>query len=140
TGTPDSWTSSFPGYFGHKPNYSISATGHASIEGHLIRNLLGEPGPGSGSYPLRGAYNGDPQRGWAGPYVTSLPKTDPWGDKYIINVRNLHAGYLKMPGAAPRCPTTGDLPKLAVIVLSAGPNRNIETPVDQCFDNFAAAG
>jgi hypothetical protein len=140
TGSPESWSAA--GYFGHKPNYSVAATGHASIEGHLIRNQLGAPAnPGTGpSYPLRGAYIGDPQRGWAGPYITSLPKTDPWGDKYIINVRNLHAGYLKTAGVGAQCASTGDLPKLAVIVLSAGPNRNIETPVDQCFDNFKASG
>jgi len=78
---------------------------------------------------------GDPQKGWAGPYVIALPKTDPWGDKYIINVRNLHSGYLKtLSGSSSR------LPKLAVIVLSAGLNRNIETRVDQSFDSFSAAG
>ena len=67
--------------------------------------------------------------------MIALPKTDPWGDKYIINVRNLHSGYLKtLSGSSSR------LPKLAVIVLSAGPNRNIETRVDQSFDSFSAAG
>ncbi len=134
--TPDSWPSSFSGFFGHKPNYTVA--GHTSIEGHLIRNQLGAPvAPGTGpSYPLRGSYTGDPQRGWAGPYITSLPKTDPWGDKYLINVRNLHAGYLKTFDGG----SSSALPKLAVIVISAGPNRNIETRVDQSFDNFAAAG
>jgi len=131
-----SWPSTFTGFFGHKPNYTVA--GHASIEGHLIRNQLGEPvAPGTGpSYPLRGSYIGDPQRGWAGPYITSMPKTDPWGDKYLINVRNLHAGYLKNFAGG----SSSALPKLAVIVISAGPNRNIETRVDQSFDNFAAAG
>ena len=130
-----SWESSLPGFFGHKPNYTVA--GHASLEGHLIRNVLGSPSATTvASYPLRGAYIGDPQRGWAGPYITSLPKTDPWGDKYIINVRNLHAGYLKNFAGG----SSSTLPKLAVIVISAGPNRNIETRVDQSFDNFAAAG
>src|SRR5207244_12715112 len=87
-------------------------------------------------YPLRGSYTGDPQRGWAGPYITSMPKTDPWGDKYLINVRNLHSGYLRTFDGG----SSSALPKLAVIVISAGPNRNIETRVDQSFDNFASAG
>ena len=122
--------------FGHKPDYSSGSdpTSHASIEGHLIANILAAPGSLE-RYPVRGDYVGDPQRGWAGPYVTALPKTDPWGDKYIINVRNLHAGYLKT--------ISGDqssLAKLAVIVISAGQNRNLETRVDQSFDQFAAAG
>src|SRR5207244_8436786 len=86
-------------------------------------------------YPLRGSYTGDPQRGWAGPYITSLPKTDPWGNKYLINVRELHAGHLLDPAFSTiHAPTMGisgttgtisgpgNLPKVAVIVLSAGPN------------------
>ena len=123
------------GFFGHRPDFSTGPNGHASIEGHLIRNVLGSP-TSTQRYPLRGFYNGDPQRGWSGPYVTSLPKTDPWGDKYIINVRNLHAGYLKGLSA------TGEanLPKLAVVVISAGPDRNLQTHVDQQFDNFKAEG
>ena len=124
-----------PGYFGHKPDYTLGPVGHATIEGHLLRNILGDPTLAIASYPLRGQYIGDPNRGWAGPYITSLPKTDPWGDKYIINVRNLHAGYLRTLVSG-----TATLPNLAVVVISAGPNRNIETSVDQQFNNFAAAG
>jgi len=126
------------GYFGDMPDYQPN--GHASIEGHLVTNVLGNPvtspsGAAGNFYPPRGSYVGDPQKGWAGPYVIALPKTDPWGDKYIVNVRNLHSGYLKtLSGSSSR------LPKLAVIVLSAGPNRNIETRVDQSFDSFSAAG
>src|SRR5207237_10865490 len=96
--SPIAWPSTFLAFFGHKPNFSV--TGHTSIEGHLIRNVLCEPGT-TASYPLRGTYSGDPQRGWSGPYITSLPKTDPWGDKYLINVRNLHANYLRTyPGGS----------------------------------------
>ena len=131
------WTTA--GYFGHMPDYTggtgaAGANGHATIEGHLIRNVLAAPGSTT-SYPLRGQYIGDPNRGWAGPYITSLPKTDPWGDKYIINVRNLHAGYLST-----LAPSGSALPNLAVIVLSAGPDRSIETSVDQPFNSFGAAG
>jgi len=31
----------------------------------------------------------------------------------------------------------GDLPKIAVIVISAGPNRTIETSAEQQFNDFA---
>ena len=122
------------GFFGHKPNFALS--GHATIEGHLIRNILGDPISSTDVYPLRGTYTGDPNRGWAGPYVSSLPKTDPWGNKYIINVQYLHAGFLKNLTTG----GSGDLPKIAVIVISAGPNRNIETQVDQPFTSFKAQG
>jgi hypothetical protein len=133
-GHDDSWDSGNPdGRFGHKPDYDF----HGTIEGHLIRNVLGGP-DSDANYPLRGAYSGDPQRGWAGPYVAVLPKTDPWGNKYMINVQELHATHLRDEHADQI--GVGALPKIAVIVISAGPNRMIETAGDQGFDNFTALG
>jgi hypothetical protein len=131
---PAAWSES--GFFGHKPDYST----HDSIEGHLVRNELGRTG--NKEYPLRGNYSGDPQRGWAGPYVAVLPKTDPWGNKYMINIRELHAAHLLDSGFASvhLAGGPGNLPKIAVVVLSAGPNRTIETNGEQQFDVFAAAG
>jgi hypothetical protein len=119
------------GYFGHMPDYDK----HDTLEGHLIRNKLAGIAS-TEKYPLRGSYTGDPQRGWAGPYIASLPKTDPWGNKYMINVRYLHSGFLRtLPGSGP-----GSLPKIAVIVISAGPNRTLETAANQQFDQFSASG
>jgi hypothetical protein len=129
-----------PNYFGHKPNYLEE--GHDSIEGHLIRNELGGS-TAPGAYPLRGSYEGDPQRGWAGPYVAVLPKTDPWGNKYIINVRELHSGHLLDEAFADKhgtAGTVGSLPKMAVIVISAGANRTLETEAEQAFNSFSATG
>lgn len=124
------------GFFGHKPDY----TTHDSIEGHLIRNELGRVSVKK--YPLRGTYSGDPQRGWAGPYVSSLPKTDSWGNKYLINIRELHAGHLLDSGFSSTHGVggPGNLPKIAVIVISAGPNRTLETSAEQQFDQFKASG
>jgi type II secretory pathway pseudopilin PulG len=138
--TTDPWTGEAD-FFGHKPDYIDR--GHDTIEGHLIRNELGAAGvPGGGSsYPVRGSYSGDPQRGWAGPYVAVLPKTDPWGNKYMINVRELHAGHLLDPAfAGDHGIDVGSLPKMAVVVISAGPNRNIETSAEQSYDVFQAEG
>ena len=70
---------------------------------------------------MRGAYSGNPSRGWAGPYIPVLPKTDPWGNKYIVNIRDLPTGR-------------------AVLVLSAGPNRTIETSSGQQGDSVAVSG
>ncbi len=134
--------SGIAGFFGHTPN----TPKHDTIEGHLIRNQIGGlSATGTGTYyPLRGFYAGDPQRGWAGPYISSLPKTDPWGNKYIINVRELHAGHLLDPAYdSTHERAVNDqmpMPKMAVIVLSAGPNRTIETPAEQQFDTFMAMG
>lgn len=124
------------GFFGHKPDYA----GHDSLEGHLIRNELARVSVKK--YPLRGSYTGDPQRGWAGPYVGFLPKTDSWGNKYIINIRELHAGHLLDSAFASvhGVGGPGNLPKIAVVVISAGPNRTLETSAEQQFDKFRAEG
>ena len=132
-GAAEPWTRT--GFFGHLLDYEL----HDSLEGHLIRNQLG--GPDSLQfYPLRGTYSGDPTRGWSGPYVASLPKTDPWGNKYLINVRELHAGFLLSRRYQGVSGGPGNLPKIAVVVLSAGPNRTIETGAEQQFDAFTVRG
>jgi hypothetical protein len=130
--TPPAWETT--SLFGHKVDY----VNHDSIEGHLIRNELG--GLDTKRYPLRGSYAGDPQRGWAGPYIAVLPKTDPWGNKYLINVQELHSGHLLNPTSGHVGASVGNLPKIAVIVLSAGANRTIETSSQQTYDNFITGG
>ena len=129
--SPPTWSDGI--HFGNMPDYNL----HDSIEGQLMYNVLGHLS--TATYPLRGTYAGDPERGWAGPYVAVLPKTDPWGNKYMINVRDLNAGYLlansSLLGGGP-----GNLPQIAVIVLSAGPNRVIETNQEQSYNTFAPAG
>ncbi len=59
------------------------------------------------------------QFGWNGPYLSSDLTTDPWGNRYMINVGliDLTSGPLGRNG----------VPKSAVWVLSAGSNGNIET-------------
>lgn len=60
------------------------------------------------------------QFGWNGPYFSSGVGADPWGRRYVVNV-----GLIDLsPGAA----TASGQPKMAVWVLSAGPNGIIETP------------
>ena len=131
---PSTWSEG-PNLFGHSIDYDT----HDSIEAHMVKNVLGNVT--SENYPLRGSYGGDPQRGWAGPYVSTLPKTDPWGNKYLINVRELHAGHLLDTAFDTiHDKEAGLLPKLAVIVLSAGPNRTIETPAEQQYNEFKAYG
>ena len=132
--TPPVWDET--GFFCHKPDYSL----HDTIEGHLVKNELGRNA--TKFYPLRGTYSGDTRRGWAGPYVGTLPKTDPWGNKYLINIRELHTGHLLDTAFAGTHGANGpgNVPKVAVIVLSAGPNRTIETSAEQRFDDFVAFG
>lgn len=60
------------------------------------------------------------QFGWNGPYFSSEISPDPWGNRYVVNVALIEMS----PGAV----TAGGRPKMAVWVLSAGPNGVIDTP------------
>ena len=55
------------------------------------------------------AYPSTGDNAWDGPYALKF-KADPWGNRYMSNVRNFHQGQ------------TG-----AVWVISAGPNGQIES-------------
>ncbi len=133
--SPDTYNSNSE-RFGHE----VSSTDD-TIEGHMIRNRLGWTSTdggltflGTATYPERGTVPGDPRRGWSGPYVVMMSKADPWGGKYLINVRKLHVKHFVDIGS------TGVLPNVAVIVVSAGPNRTLETPADQTGKDFLALG
>ncbi|HEY2381253.1 MAG TPA: hypothetical protein VGK48_08720 [Terriglobia bacterium] len=75
----------------------------------MIENILGDPSaPGTkASYPVRGSYVGAPERGWAGPYVASLPRRPRtaqhpcpaaavnWIDRHRANVDVLNTGRFR---------------------------------------------
>jgi prepilin-type N-terminal cleavage/methylation domain-containing protein len=63
------------------------------------------------------------QFGWNGPYLSSELRSDPWGNRYLVNIGLIDTA----PGAL----TASGQPKAAVWVLSAGPNGTIETPFSQ---------
>ena len=122
--------------FGHQ----VLATDD-TIEAQLLTNLINRTSADSGltftgddAYPDRGTIAGDPQRGWSGPYVATLSSTDPWGNKYLINVRKLHVKHFQELGS------DEVLPKVGVIVISAGPNRALETSDAQTGETFTVNG
>ncbi len=65
------------------------------------------------------------RRIWRGPYLEKV-LADPWGMKYLVNIE-----YLKPPNVG------GPKP---VFVLSAGPNKLIETEFEQAGPSFTAGG
>jgi prepilin-type N-terminal cleavage/methylation domain-containing protein len=71
------------------------------------------------------------QFGWNGPYFSSDIGADPWGNRYLINIGLIDTS----PGAA----TLNGQPKMAVWVISAGPNGTIETPFTQSILNTNAS-
>lgn len=133
----DSWQIKIPlfyavnsGKFGHQ-----LALTHDTIEGHLVTNIISN-GNTQSAYPIRGFLQADLSRGWNGPYVDRLPKSDPWGNKYLINMQEFSTKHIRQYHALVNQP----LPRRVVLVLSAGPNRQIETPSEQLFETFQVRG
>jgi hypothetical protein len=134
TSTPTRWADEF--HFGDQ-----ALPHHDTIENQLVENTIA--GDVENRFKTRGGYVGDPGRGWAGPYVTALPKTDPWGNKYLVNIREAHVRHLSdeaFRDIHQNFQDEGGIVKTAVFVLSAGPNRTIETNSEQSGDAFRANG
>ncbi len=92
-----------PGTSGATAEWTDPANTDA-LDDHLANNRL----PNATQYPVTGEF------AWRGPYLAEAP-ADPWGNRFIVNVRWLQ------PGASPN----------VVWVLSAGPNKTIETTFAQ---------
>lgn len=84
------------------------------ISNQLVNN---RPSFGATGYPLKTALSGV---GWNGPYLAAHPASDPWGNRYVINVEHLSAGL----GAVE---ADGIQEKRAVWALSAGPDGVFDT-------------
>jgi prepilin-type N-terminal cleavage/methylation domain-containing protein len=71
-------------------------------------------------YALKGPTS---EFGWNGPYLSSALGSDPWNNRYMVNVAQIEAfqGVQNQLGVV----------KNAVWVLSAGPNGAVETPFSQ---------
>jgi type II secretory pathway pseudopilin PulG len=103
-------------------------SGHDSIEDQLVANQPGfvNDGVASRFYPLRGTYAADPTRGYNAPYVQNLPPSDPWGNKYVVNIQELSSKH-----EADVHTVNGVIMPTAVFVCSAGENRVLETNGEQ---------
>jgi type II secretory pathway pseudopilin PulG len=116
-----------------------------SIEDQLVLNELGFAVLGTldstKDYPLRGSYAADPNRGYHGPYVQNLPATDPWGDKYVVNIQALSPQYLNTYTQAHQTSnSTPGIISVAVFVCSAGENKVLETNGEQPASTAAVFG
>ncbi len=104
------------------------------LEHQLITNRPNETGA---PYPRIGQISWARFKGWNGPYTTAMPSSDPWGDRYLVNAQMMTAQGISM---ASETLTLGIGQRPAVYVISAGPNRAIETRFDQIADAFVAGG
>ena len=134
TATPTQWNDDF--HFGEQP-----LPHHDSIENQLVENTINSDL--GNRFTIRGGYRGDPARGWSGPYVTALPKTDPWGNKYLVNIREAHVRHLSDASFASiheNFTVEGNIIKTALFIISAGPNRTLDTNSEQSADGFRPMG
>jgi type II secretory pathway pseudopilin PulG len=106
-----------------------------SVKVDLLTNQINQNNPGDSkiSYLRVGEIAHARFQGWNGPYMSKIPAANPWGDKYLVNI-----GYATSQGAAGANLPPGKRP--AVFVISAGPNRSIETNFLQAADEFVEAG
>jgi type II secretory pathway pseudopilin PulG len=114
-------------------NWPTDTSERERLENQLIKN---QPGGSGTPYPRMGQISYSRFKGWNGPYFTSMPSSDPWGDKYFVNVQLLSAKGIQ----ADHSLTLGTGQRPAVFVISAGPNRQLETKFDQVVEQFAAGG
>ena len=98
---------------GNVPSEDVPSLWTTGVAGSLADQLVTNA-PG---YTLRSAVS---PFGWNGPYFSSQLMADPWGNRYAVNAALVDLS----PGAA----TASGQAKMAVWVLSAGPNGIVETP------------
>jgi type II secretory pathway pseudopilin PulG len=97
---------------------TVDVTGWITGSFDLLENQLTRNHPG---YRNKGGPNAF---GWNGPYLSTIGiHADPWGNRYMVNVRFLDPS----PGIVD---ASGRV-KPIVVVISAGPNGIIETPFIQ---------
>ena len=72
------------------------------LDEHLVTNAAG--------YTTNPAGQNMVLRGWHGPYIENAIPIDPWGNRYAVNIKALADGTS------------------CTVVISAGPNGQIETP------------
>jgi type II secretory pathway pseudopilin PulG len=115
-------------------NWPMTATVHDRLENQLVKN---QPAGTGTPYPRIGQISYARLKGWNGPYTASMPLSDPWDDKYFVNVQLLTPQGVQNEN---QTLTLGTGQRPAVFVISAGPNRQLETRFDQVADAFVAGG
>jgi type II secretory pathway pseudopilin PulG len=115
-------------------HWPTDANSRDRVENQLMKN---QPGGTGIPYPRVGQISSSRFKGWNGPYTASMPSSDPWGDRYLVNVQLLTAKGVQMEHDTL---TLGTGQRAAVFVVSPGPNRQLETRFDQVAESFVAGG
>jgi type II secretory pathway pseudopilin PulG len=114
--------------------WPMDETDRDLLENQLVKN---KPNTDGMPYPRIGEISYARTRGWNGPYVPTMPSADPWGNKYLVNVQLLTPKGVR-DAAADLSLGVGQRP--AAFVISAGPNRLLDTVFLQVADSFVVGG
>jgi hypothetical protein len=113
---------------------SLDWPGDGNDRDRLENHLLWNRPAGSGEpYPVLGGIPYARMKGWNGPYLSGVPSSDPWGNRYLVNVQILtRSGVDAVAGDLDLSP--GE--RAAAFVISAGPNGKLDTKFGQPADSF----
>ena len=75
----------------HWPAIASGADDVELLENQLVKNQPGGHTDPSYAYPRMGEITYARFKGWNGPYTSSMPSSDPWSDKYLVNIQLLTA-------------------------------------------------
>lgn len=123
---------------------AVNGAEYDTLSNHLIENLPGEASASRYRNPTDitlssvGAQNIDfastsssgfnAPYAWRGPYLRGPVDPDPWGNRYAVNVAFLDPSpTATISGITSGFSPSTDYPRLDVIVLSAGPDEEIDT-------------
>jgi type II secretory pathway pseudopilin PulG len=95
-----------------------------TLENQLLLNAPNGDGTATNRYP-NPADNPGERNAWRGPYIEQV-RSDPWGNAYLVSVRYLWPENI-----------SNNIP---VIVLSAGPDGNVDTDFEQPGLNLTIGG
>lgn len=104
---------------GNDPNFG--ASGFPTLDGASADNLADQLMLNAPAYTTSG------RNAWKGPYIEQF-REDPWGNKYLVNAEWL------WPGSG------GEMGNKPVFVLSAGPNKLVETAYNQTGPGMIVGG
>ena len=116
-------------------HWPTEATDRDRFENHLSKNQPG--GNTAFAYARMGEISYARTNGWNGPYFSSMPSSDPWGNRYLANVQLLTPKGVQMASGSL---TLGVGQRAAVFVISAGPDRILDTNFLQTADGFIPGG
>ena len=126
---------------------TVNGTTIDTLSNHLIENTPGEltnsrwrnpsdiaitPGGNNIDFARAESSGFNAPYAWRGAYLRGPVESDPWGNRYAVNVAFLDAAPTNsLAGSITAGCNVGDFPRMDVFALSAGPDEEIDTKICQ---------